>query len=93
MTKSRKKGKRYSEAQIVRILGEVHNGKSVAQVCREYGVAEGTVYRWRNKYGEMDQSQLRHLKELEEENRRLKKIVAQQGLDIDIMQDVVSKKW
>jgi putative transposase len=82
---NKKKGKRYREEQIIRILDEVRNGKSVAQVCREYGVAETTVYRWRNQYGNMDQSQLRRLKEVEAENRRLKKIVAQQALDIDML--------
>ena len=87
------KGKRYSEEQIIHILDEVRNGKAVAQVCREYGVAEATVYRWRNQYGDMDRSELKRLRELEAENRRLKKIVAQQALDMDILKDVLSKKW
>lgn len=87
------KGTRYSEAQIIRILKEVENGTSVAEVCRQYGVAEQTVYRWRNKYGGLDTSELQRLRELEAENSRLKKIVAQQALDIDALKEVVAKKW
>lgn len=87
------KRKRYSEEQIVRILGEVRAGKSIAAVCREYGVSEQTVYRWRSNYGEMEVSEVRRMKELEEENRRLRKIVAQQAMDNDALKDVLSKKW
>lgn len=87
------KGKRYSEEQIIRILREVESGKSVAQVCREQGVSEQTVYRWRSKYNGMDIAELRRLKELEEENRRLKKLVADQALDIQILKEVNAKKW
>ena len=90
---SKRKGKRYSEEQIIRILQEVENGRSVAEVVRQYGVSEATVYRWRSKYGGMDRNELRRLRELEEENQRLKRIVAQQALDIDALKDVVSKKW
>ena len=90
---SKNKGKRYNEEQIIRILKEVENGRSVAEVVRQYGVSEGTVYRWRSKYGGMERNELRRLRELEEENRRLKRIVAQQALDIDALKDVVSKKW
>ncbi len=87
------KRKRYSEEQILRILGEASNGQSIAKTCRKYGVSEQTVYRWRSKFGGMDLSEMRRMKELEEENRRLKKIVAQQAMDIDALKDVVSKKW
>ena len=87
------KGTRYSEAQIIRILKEVESGTSVAEVCRKYGVAEQTVYRWRNKYGGLDTSELQRLRELEAENQRPKKIVAQQALDIDALKELVSKKW
>ncbi len=69
------------------------SGISVAEVCRQYGVAEQTVYRWRNKYGGLDTSELQRLRELEAENSRLKRIVAQQALDIDVLKEVVSKKW
>jgi len=87
------KGKRYSEEQIIRILKAVENGKSVTQVCREYGVSEQSVYRWRTKFSGMDVPELRRLKELEEENRRLKSVVANQALDIEILKEVSAKKW
>ncbi len=63
------------------------------EVCRKHGVAEQTVYRWRNKYGGLETSELQRLRELETENNRLKRIVAQQALDIDVLKEVVSKKW
>jgi len=87
------KGTRYKEEQIIRILKEVESGISVTEVCRKYGVIEQTVYRWRNKYGGLDTSELQRLRELEAENSRLKRIVAQQALDIDVLKEVVSKKW
>lgn len=87
------KGTRYKEEQIIRILKEVETGTSVTEVCRKYGVAEQTVYRWRNKYGGLETSELQRLRELETENSRLKRIVAQQALDIDVLKEVVSKKW
>lgn len=87
------KGTRYSEEQIIRILKEVESGTSVAEVCRKYGVSEQTVYRWRSKYDGLETSELQRLRELETENARLKKIVAQQVLDIDALKDLVSKKW
>lgn len=87
------KGTRYKEEEIIRILREVENGISVADVCRKYGVAEQTVYRWRSKYGGIETSELQRLRELEAENSRLKRIVAQQALDIDVLKEVVSKKW
>lgn len=87
------KRKRYSEEQIVRILGEVRGGQSIAVTCRKYGVSEQTVFRWRSKYGGMEVSEVRRTKELEEENRRLKKIVAQQAMDIDALKELNSKKW
>ena len=87
------KGTRYSEEQIIRILKDVEAGTSVAEVCRKYRVSEQTVYRWRSKYGGLETSELQRLRELETENARLKKIVAQQVLDIDALKDLVSKKW
>ena len=86
-------GKRYSEEQIIRILSEVDRGQAVEEVCRVYGVAISTLYRWKNRFGEMSQAELHRLRELEMENARLKRIVAQQVLDIDALKDVVSKKW
>jgi len=87
------RGTRYSEEQIIRILKEVEMGTTVAEVCRKHGVTEQTVYRWRNKYGGLDTSELQRLRALEAENSRLKRIVAQQALDIDVLKEVVSKKW
>ena len=87
------KGKRYSEEQIVRFLGEIASGTTVAATCRKYSVSEATVYRWRQKYRDMDVGQLKRLKELERENARLKKIVAQQALDNDVLKDLLGKEW
>lgn len=86
-------GKRYSEEQIIRILDEVRGGKAVAEVARSYGVSENTIYRWKSRFGEMNREELHWLRALEAENIRLKRIVAQQALDIDALKDVVSKKW
>ena len=87
------KRKRYTEEQILRILREIESGKSVAETCRKYNVSESAVYRWRHKYRGMDRSELRRLKELEQENAQLKKIVAQQALDIDTLKEVLGKEW
>ena len=87
------KGTRYKEEQIIRMLKEVENGKTVTEVCRKYAVAEQTVYRWRSKYGGIATSELQRLRALEAENNRLKKIVAQQALDIDALKELTAKKW
>ena len=87
------KGKRYSEEQIIRILREAEAGKTVAAVCREHGVSEHSFYRWRKKFGGMGVSEARRLRELEAENARLKRIVAQQALDNDAMKELLRKKW
>jgi len=70
----------------------VGRGRPIAEVCREYGVAEATVYRWRAKYRGMDKAQLKKLEQLEIENRRLKRIVAQQAMDIDALKDLLGKE-
>jgi putative transposase len=88
---SKSKGTRYTEEQILRILRELESGASVAEVCRKYEVADATLYRWRSKYGGMDTTQLQRLRELESENARLKKIVAQQLLDNDALKDLLEK--
>jgi putative transposase len=88
-----KHGKRYSEEQIIRILDEVRVGKAIAEVARSYGVSENTIYRWKSRFGEMSREELHRLRELEAENARLKRIVAQQALDINALKDVVAKKW
>lgn len=84
---------RFKEEQIVTVLKEAEAGVPVGELCRRLGVSEGTFYRWKAKYGGMDQNEARRLKTLEEENGRLKKIVAQQALDIDALKAVLSKKW
>jgi len=87
------KGKRYSEEQILGVLKEVEGGKAIAEVCRERGISEATLYRWRSKYGGLEDSELRRLKALEAENRRLRSVVADQALDIAALKEVASKKW
>ena len=87
------KGTRYKEEQIIRILREVESGTTVAEVCRKYAVSEQTVYRWRSKYSGIETSELQRLRELEAENSRLKRIVAQQALDIDALKELAAKKW
>jgi putative transposase len=85
------KKKRYTEEQIVRILKEVREGKSVADTSRQYGVSENAIYVWRKKYGDMDVSDVKRLKELEAENRKLKEIVAEQALDNKALKFLLSK--
>jgi putative transposase len=87
------KRNRFSEDQVVRILEEFEAGKSVEKICREYNVARSTIYMWRKKYGGIDRPLLKKLKKLEKENARLKKIVAQQALDIDSLKDTLGKDW
>jgi putative transposase len=77
----------------VQILQELEGGKSVEEICREYNIARSTVYLWRKKYGGLDKPLLKKLKQLEKENARLKKIVAQQVLDLDSMKDLLGKDW
>ena len=85
--------RRFSENQIVCILEEFEQGKSVDKLCRENNVARSTIYMWRKKYGGIDKPLLKKLKELEKENARLKKIVAQQALDLDSLKDMLGKDW
>ncbi len=87
------KTRRYSEVQIFRILQEVDAGSQVVDVARGHGVSPATIHRWKSKYSGMTLSELRRLKALEEENARLKRIVAQQVLDIELLKEVNSKKW
>lgn len=87
------KRKQYSEEQIITILKEAEAGATVADVIRKHGIADGTYYRWKAKYGGMDVSDAKRLKQMEEENRRLKRLVADQALDIQMLKDVNSKNW
>jgi len=87
------KGKRFTEEQIIRILQEAESGLAVADVCRKHNCSEQSFYRWKSKFGGMDVSEVKRLKELERENTELKKIVAEQTLDIRMLKDVNSRKW
>lgn len=87
------KKKRYSEEQIIGILREAESGMSVADVCRKHGVSAASFYGWRTKYAGMQVSDAKRLRELEDENRRLKRLVADQALDISLLRDVNRKKW
>jgi len=86
------KKKRFSEAQIVKVLKEAEAGVPVADLCRQYGFSRSSFYKWKAKYGGMDISSLRRLKELEEENRKLKQMYAELSLDHRILKDIVEKK-
>ena len=87
------KKKRFTEDQIVKVLREYEGGREIKDLCRELGVTSTTFYNWRKKYSGMDSSQLKRLKELEEENRKLKQMYADAALDIIALKDVISKKW
>jgi putative transposase len=87
------KTRRYSEARIFQILKEVDAGCPVVDAALEHGVSPATIHRWKSKYGGMTLSELKRLKALEEENARLKRIVAQQALDNELLREINSKKW
>ena len=86
------KRKRYSEQQIVFALRQVEQGTSVVEIIRKMGVGEATFYRWKRKYAGMGVAEMRRLKQLEEENRKLKQLVADLSLDKAMLQDVLRKK-
>jgi len=86
------KKSRYSETQIVRILKEVEAGKLVKDVCREYSISDATYYNWKAKYGGMEASDIKRLKELEAENQRLKQMYADLSLEHRVLKDIVEKK-
>lgn len=87
------RGKRFSTERIISILKEADTGIKPADLCRTYGISEATYYNWKAKYGEMTVSDARRLKELEQENGRLKKLVANQALDIQMLKEVCSKNF
>jgi putative transposase len=84
-------GKRYSEEQIIAILKEADASGNVGEVIRRHGIAAHTYYRWKSKYSGMEVSEARRLKQLEDENRRLKRIVADQTLNIQILKEALGK--
>jgi len=87
------KRKRYSEEQIIGILKQHEGGAAVKELIRQSGISEQTFYRWKSKFGGMEVSDAKKLRQLEEENRRLKTMVADLMLDNKILKDVNSKKW
>lgn len=86
------KRKKYSERKIVNILKEAEAGVPVAELSRQYGFSQSAFYKWKAKYGGMDMPHLRRLKELEEENRKLKQMYAELSLDHKLLKDIVEKK-
>ena len=86
------KGQRYNKEQIIYALRQVEGGRRIAEVCRELGVSEQTYHRWKGKYAGMGMSELRRLKQLDEENTSLKKLVADLSLDKHMLQEVIAKK-
>jgi putative transposase len=86
------KKSRYSEHQILKILKEAEAGKKTKDICREYGISSATFYNWKAKYGGMESSDIKRLRELEEENRRLKRMFADLSLDHQILKEIVEKK-
>jgi putative transposase len=86
-------GKRYSEERVVKILKELEFGKTVTELSRTYGVSEQTIRTWRHKYAGMDVSDVHEMRRLTTENARLKKIVAEQQLEIESIKELLSKKW
>jgi putative transposase len=87
------KKSRFSDSQIIGILKQAESGIPVPQLCREHGMSSATFYKWRSKYGGMDVSMMQRVKELEEENRRLKKMYAEECLKAEIIQEALEKKW
>lgn len=83
--------KRFTEEQIIKIIKEQEQGKKVADIIREQNIAEQTFYRWKSKYGGMEVNEAQRLRQMEQENRRLKEIVADLSLDNKILKDIVSK--
>ena len=86
------KGKRFREEQIIYALRQVEGGRKIAEVCREMGVSEQTYHRWKKKYAGMGTSELRRLKQLEDENASLRRLVSDLSLDKHMLQEVLSKK-
>lgn len=83
---------RHTEETIIQVLNEARAGGVVSEICRRYGVSEATFYKWKQKYGGMQVSEARRLRLVEEENRKLKKLVADQALDMMVLKELLSKK-
>ncbi len=87
------KKSRFTESQIIGILKEAESDVPVTELCRTHGMSDATFYNWRVKYGGMNVSMMKRMKELEEENRRLKKMYAEEHLKAEIIQEAMAKKW
>ena len=87
------KSKRYTEEQIIGILKQAQSGMKIVDLCRMHGISDATFYNWRTKYGGMEVSDAKRLKQLEEENRKLKQMLADTMLENKAIKDVLSKKW
>lgn len=87
------KKSRFTDSQIIAVLKQAEAGTPVPELCREHGISSATFYKWRSKYGGMDASMMSRVKELEEENRRLKKMYAESQMSADILKEALSKKW
>jgi len=82
---------RFTEEQMIAILKEAEAGRPIAELCRQHGISDVTFYKWRSKFGGLEVSEARRLKQIEEENQRLKRLVADQALDIQMLKDVLAK--
>ena len=87
------KKKRFTEEQIIAVLKEQESGAKVSDLCRKHGISEATFYNWKAKYGGMEVSEAKRLKALEEENAKLKKLLAEQMLDAAALRELLAKKW
>ena len=87
------KRKRFTEEQIIGMLKESESGAKTDDICRRHGISSATFYSWRKKYGGMDASEAKRLRELEVENAKLKRIVADQMLDMTSMKELLTKNW
>ena len=87
------KRSKFTDSQIITILKENEAGVAVAELCRKHGMSDATFYNWRAKFGGMDVSMMRGMKELEEENRRLKKMYAEERLKAEVVTEAMAKKW
>ena len=87
------KKSRHTESEIFQVLKEVEAGVPVAELCQKHNISNATFYNWRSKYGGMDASSMKRLKELEEENARLKKMYAEEKLKAEIVSEALEKKW
>ena len=87
------KKKRYSEEQIIKAIKQHEAGTNVEDICRDLGISNGTSYNWRSKYAGLEVNEAKRLRELESENNKLKKLLAEKLLENEAMKDVLSKKW